>query len=117
MATILEMPLTSSYYPLTPLDAKRLLEQGPRFGDVRHINAHKFLQLFELAARCTELEGFCLCRNGCYDRRQHWVSKPDGWKLRRMNREELLEVVERLRCLGYATKEEIAEVCFWNEGC
>jgi len=113
MGAVIEMPVSESYSVVTPLDARRVLESGPRFGDVRHINAHRMLELYELAARCTSLQGFCTCPYGCYNR-AHWGARVSRSALERMEREQLIDVVERLRELGYVTRAEIREVMFWN---
>ena len=113
MSAVIEMPISESYSVVTPYDARRVLKSGPRFGDVRHINAHRILELYQLAVRCTNIEGFCTCPGDqrCY--RFH-RGKPKRVSLFYADRERLEAIIERLIELGYVQYGEYAEITFWN---
>lgn len=81
-----------------------------RFGDARQIEARRLLAIRALAARVTDIDGFCLCseRNQeCFGTHR---DAPEEFMLERMNREKLLSVVERLVRLGCVERAELEEV-------
>jgi hypothetical protein len=109
MATVI--PISSaSPTPINAYAAERILQQ-PRFADPVHIEARKILALFDLARRCCRIAGFCVCKDGCYNR-EHWSGKPGISRVRGMDLDELLEVIERLVELGKVEQSEFDEARF-----